>query len=162
MEYWKVPERSKACTLKLSASTTRRFGPSRRNSVGRLNSPWPSPCLPMVLQDVALHVEDEDLVAQGVGDINLLRRRVNRDPCRPLEVTLAALQAADGAHELSAGFKDKDHARIGIGDVDVVLGVDGDALRGAHGVLVFRLALDELVLLLREIEDVYARRARDR
>src|SRR5208283_4124152 len=108
---------------------------------------------------IALHVENKDLVAQRVGDKNPLRSRVHGNAGGPLEITLAAFQAADGMYILSAGLEDKDHARFRIGYVNIVLGIDRDALRHEHRVLRFSLAFDELVLMLREIEDVHARRA---
>ncbi len=108
-----------------------------------------------------MHVEDEYLVAQRVSYVYPLRSRVDGNSSGPFEISLAALQAADGAQELSARLKDKNHARIGIGDIDIVLGIDSDALRHQHIVLVFSAALDELVLVLGEVEDVHAQQRPD-
>ena len=110
----------------------------------------------MVWSTVALHVEDEHLVAQRVGYVDSLRGGVHCDAGGPLEVAFAALQAADGAEIFSAGLEDEDLAGIRIGYVDIVLGIDRDALRREHRVLAFSAALDELVLVLREVEDVHA------
>ena len=137
MAYWKLPARSNTCTRKFIASTTIRFWPSSRSSVGKLNSPSPSPLFADGLQHVALHVEDENLVAQRIGHIDPLRGGVHGDSGGPLEITFAALQAADGAQILSAGLEDEDLAGLRVGDIDIVLGIDGDALRRAHGVLAF-------------------------
>ncbi len=57
-------------------------------------------------------------------------------------------------------IEDKDLSRLRIGNVNVVLVIDGDALRRQHRVASLLFALDELVLLLSEIEDVDALGAR--
>src|SRR5215471_14764972 len=108
---------------------------------------------------IALEVEHENLVAQGVGDIDPLRPRVDRDPCRALEVAFPAFQAADRPLEFSAGLENEDLARLGIGHVNMVRSIDGDALRCDQAVVV-SVAVNELVLLLGKIEDVDARRSR--
>ena len=107
------------------------------------------------LEDVALHVEHEDLVAKSVRYINSLFHRVYGNSGGPFEISFAAFQAADGSQVFSAWLEDKNLARVRIGYIDIVLGIDGDALRRCHRVFALFLALDELVLALREIEDVH-------
>ncbi len=77
--------------------------------------------LAKLLQHAALHVHHEDLVAQGVGDINALGGGIHRDAGGPLEVSFAAFQAADGAAVFAVGIEDENLAGLGIGDVDIVL-----------------------------------------
>ena len=145
------------------ASTTIRSSPFRRSSVGKLNSPFAVAVLADRLQHAALHVEHEDLVAQRVGDINALRGGIHGNSGGPLEVSFAALQAADRPLKLAVGVEDEDLARLRIGDVDVVLGIDGDALRrAAWGLCPCRRARGICTSVAGEIEDVNARRRRDR
>ena len=77
-------------------------------------------------------------VAQCVGHINALLLGINGDSGGTLEKAFAALQAADDAFELSMAVEDKDLSRIGIGDIDIVLLVDSDALRSAQRVFAIR------------------------
>src|ERR1700733_684033 len=115
--------------------------------------------LPYRLQNASLHVEDEHLIAQGVSDVNSLRLRIDRDARGSLEITFSALQAADDAMEFSAGFEDKDLARVRVGHINVVVGVDGNALRRNEAIHV-AIARNEFVFLFFEIEDVNSGRPR--
>ncbi len=76
-------------------------------------------------------------------------------PVGRLKKPFAAFQAADGALILAAWHRRRTPCPPRIGDVDIVLRIDGDALRGQRCVLALFMAGEELVLLLREIEDVH-------
>ena len=70
-----------------------------------------------------------------------------KKPSPPFRLPIVALK-------LAVGVEDEHLARLRIGHVDVVLGIDGDALRRQHGIFALFDARQELVLLLLEIEDV--------
>ncbi len=120
----------------------------------------PIPVFANGLQHVALHVENENLVAQCVGDVNALRRGIDGDSSRTLEISFAAFQAADRPLKFSAGLEDEDLAGLRIGHIDVVFGIHGDALRCDQPVVVISVARDEFVLLLSKVEDVDSGRSR--
>ncbi len=79
-----------------------------------------------------MHVEDENFIAQRVGYVNPLGRRINSDSGGAFEVSLAAFQGADCANVLSVRLEDEDQTGIRVGNVDVVLSIDRDALRRQH------------------------------
>src|SRR5205823_5394281 len=58
------------------------------------------------LQDAAVHIEHENFVAQRVGDVDAFGRRINGNPRRALEQSLATLQATDRPAKLSIAVKD--------------------------------------------------------
>ena len=62
--------------------------------------------------------------------------------------------------KLSARLEHEYLTRVRIGHIDVVLRIDGHALRRRHRFLRLVLAVDELVFALCEIENMHARRAR--
>src|SRR5579862_6777404 len=60
-----------------------------------------------LLEHVALHVEHENLVAQRVGYVNSLRRRIHGNSGGTLVISFSTLQAADGALKFASEFKEK-------------------------------------------------------
>src|SRR5208283_5121373 len=88
--------------------------------------------------------------------VDPLPDRIDGDSGGTFEIALAALEAANRPLILSTGIEDEDFSGFRIGDVDVVLGIDRDALWPQHGVLAFFAAFNELVFLLGEVEDMDA------
>ena len=131
MAYWKVPGAVKHLHTEVHGIDHQQVRPIQPQFGGKIEFALRLPGLADGLEHVALHVEDEHLVAQRVGYVNPLRGGVHGNSGGPFEVTFAAFQTADGTQKFSAGLKDKNHARIGIGYVDVVLGIDRNALRRA-------------------------------
>ena len=80
-------------------------------------------------------------------------------PVGRLKHAFATLEAADGPLEFPVGIKNKNLSRFRIGNVEIVLRIQGDALRRAHRILVFIPALNEFVLVPFQIEDVNPVRA---
>src|ERR1019366_4368446 len=58
-------------------------------------------CLSNALEHATLHIHHEDLVAERVGDVDVLCRGIHRDSGWTLEVSLATFQAADGVPEFA-------------------------------------------------------------
>src|SRR5690242_20801090 len=85
----------------------------------------------------------------------MVRLGVDSDSGRSLEISFAALEAAEDMTRLTTGVEDKNFARLGVGDVDVVFLVDRDALRFDHRIAAIVPAVDEFVLALGKIEDVH-------
>ncbi len=102
-----------------------------------------------------MHIEDKYLVAPGVGNVDEPRRGIDGNSGGAFEETLAALEASDDALELAIGREYEDDSDLGVGNVDIVLLVDGDALGSAHGRSAIGMR-QEFVFLLGEIEDVDA------
>ena len=88
------------------ASTTSRSWPSRRNSVGKLNCPSLEPARADLLQDIALHIEHPDLLAQGVRYVDPLGGGIHGDSRGPLEIPFT-LDAADNSPKFPVGIEDR-------------------------------------------------------
>ncbi len=110
------------------------------------------------LQHAALHVHHENLVTKRVGNVNALGRGIHGNARGTLEISFATFQAANRAAILAIRIEHKNLARLRISYVDIVLGIDGHALRREHGILPRIAPREEFIFLLLEVEDVHARR----
>ena len=79
----------------------------------------------------------------------------HRDASRTLEIAFAALEAANRAPVFQIRIPDENLSGIRIGDIDIVLGIDGHALWRYKRIFP-ALARQKFVLLFFEIEDVNA------
>ena len=77
-------------------------------------------------------------------------------PVGRLKIAFAEFQASDHAAEFAAGLKNENLARLRIGDINVVLRVDGDALRREQMIFSFIPRRMNLYFCCGEIEDVHA------
>ena len=110
--------------------------------------------LPNRRQHAALHIHHINLVAQRVGDVNALGRRVHRDSRGALEKSFPAFQAADHSPELAAGVKHEDLACLRVGHINIVLRIHRNALRREHRIFAAVFAGKKLVLFFGEVKDV--------
>src|ERR1700675_1800126 len=110
--------------------------------------------LPDRSKHLALHIHDVNLVAQGVGDVNALLRRIHCDSRGTFEKSFPAFQGADHAPEFSARIKHENLPRHRIGHINIVLRIHRDALRRHHGIFAAVFARQKLIFLFGEIENV--------
>src|SRR5580692_1015510 len=113
-----------------------------------------------LLQHAAVHIHHENLIPQRVGHVNPLRRRIHSNPRWPFEVALAVLQAANGALVFSIRAKHENLPGFRIRHINIVLRVHRHTLRRHQRILSRIETRQKFVLLLFEIENVHAVRAR--
>ena len=120
---------------------------------GKVELTWSTATTSEVSEVMTFKVHDKNLVAQGVGNVDLSLALVDGNAGGPLEKAFLGSNGTNVAAELATRVEYEDLAECGIGNVNIVGAIDRDADRRTEW-LTMLSGIDTGIFLFLEVENV--------